>query len=47
MNGMLETVGKYVQKDLDYHKVRPCQEKGDLLRGDDDNKSDCLILAAG
>ena len=27
MDGMLETVGKYVQKDLDYHKVRLCQEK--------------------
>ena len=48
MDGMLETVGKYVQKDLDYHKVRPCQEKGELLRGDyDDKKSDWLILAAG
>ena len=26
MDGMLEMVGQYVEKELDYHKVRPCQD---------------------
>jgi hypothetical protein len=28
LDGMLETVGKYVQKDLDYHKVKPAAAGG-------------------